>query len=175
MVHNITSGSISEETALFGVQKGRVYDILKNITSEEDFPIAEGGSAKDLGTYSVRKLPATYARQNRCSHDDVDTRGRWKSNNMIVDTYINTSIPYPDANVAAVLCIGGAIKYKIKRESGVSSNFLLLHIGEPLLRIFPRPVVVLLSTSFLQGVYDDDGLLIETQGVGRRWQFRIWQ
>jgi hypothetical protein len=33
-----------------------------------------------LGTHSLRKFSATWARTNGCSPDDVDIRGRWKRN-----------------------------------------------------------------------------------------------
>jgi len=43
LVHNIVVGNVNEEGSLFGVQKGWIYDLLKSVTGEADFPIAEGG------------------------------------------------------------------------------------------------------------------------------------
>ena len=43
----------------------------------------------------------------------------------MVDTYINNSIPYPDAKVATVLCIGGAVKYVVREGSNISFDFYL--------------------------------------------------
>ena len=31
---------------------------------------------KPIGSHSIRKFPATYARSNGCARDDVDVRGR---------------------------------------------------------------------------------------------------
>ena len=49
------------------------------MTEGDDFN--ETGDGK-LGTHSIR------------SYDEVDARGRWKSNCLMADTYIDNSIPY---------------------------------------------------------------------------------
>ena len=65
-----------------------------------------------LGTHSLRKFSATWARSNGCSVDDVDVRGRWKRNGRrVVDRYISLEQEYIDAKVESKLCIGGPIKY----------------------------------------------------------------
>ena len=58
----------------------------------------------------------TYAKRNGRSKDDVDKRGRWKSNKRIVDTYFDYAIPYPDVKVASTLSIGGPAKYVVQNE-----------------------------------------------------------
>ena len=62
---------------------------------------------------------------NGCKKDDTKTQGWWKSQRQIVDSYIGTVLPYPNAKVASVLCIGGAVKYEIKEGSGVTDKFIL--------------------------------------------------
>ena len=87
--------------------KDRASNILKNIFESEQFDRVLDGN---LGSHSLWKLPATYARRNGASRDDIDTRGRWKKNTRQVDTYIDTLLPYPDARVASILSIGGCVK-----------------------------------------------------------------
>ena len=78
-------------------------------------------NGKPLGTHSIRKLPATYARRNGCSKDDVNARGRWKTAQKIVDRYIDVVLPYQDALVACTLCVGSPIRYAVKPNSGITS------------------------------------------------------
>lgn len=46
----------------------------------------------------------------------------------MVDRYIDVNLPYPDAKVAAALCIGGPCKYALKNNSGVTTNWLHQHV-----------------------------------------------
>ena len=62
----------SEVTSLFGVEKHYVSTQLQQILEAPDFPNAWPGL---LGSHSIRKFTATYARRNGCSRDDVDMRG----------------------------------------------------------------------------------------------------
>ena len=82
-------------------------------------------SPNPIGSHSICKPPATYARRNGCSKDDMDARGRWKSNERIVDIYIDCLIPFPDAKVASILCIGGPVKYMVRQEFSnlINDNF----------------------------------------------------
>ena len=70
-------GVTEDDTSLFGVKKGKMASLFRQITSEPTFPQVTEGK---IGTHSIRKLPATFARRNGCSRDDVDARGRWKHN-----------------------------------------------------------------------------------------------
>ena len=94
----------------FSLQKERITEILNKLRDEISIP-----NRDRLGTHSLRKCAATHARRQGCSRDDVNARGRWKHNKQIVDVYIDNSIPYPDAKVASVLCVGDPIGYKINR------------------------------------------------------------
>ena len=118
----------------------------------DSFSETSGGK---LLTHSIRKLPATYIRRNGCSYDDVDARGKLKSNFCMVDTYIDNSIPYPDVKKAAVLCIGGAVNYVVREGSCVLSNFSLTYICANIAIIFPRGAALILGTTLLWGFYDD--------------------
>ena len=43
----------------------------------------------------------------------------------MVVTYINNSIPYPDAEVRTVLSIGGAVKYVVREGSNYFHSLVL--------------------------------------------------
>ena len=68
----------------------------------------------------------TYARQNGCSKDNVDARGRWKSYKHIVDMYIDCLIPFPDAKVASTLC---PIKYVVRPKFAIDDDLILHCVG----------------------------------------------
>ena len=88
--YNIENGTIGPKSSLFGINKALASDRLKKIISDDSFPrVAEG----QLGSHSTRKFAATLARQNGCSRDDVDARGRWKGGKRIVDLYIDSNLP----------------------------------------------------------------------------------
>ena len=154
LVHPIHSGGMAsvDDQSLFCVEKERIADLFKKITECDSFTQT---IESKLGTHSIRKLPATYAQRNGCSRDDIDARGRWKSSCRMVDTYIDNSIPYPDAKVAAVLCIGGAVKYVVREGSNVSSDFILTHVCRNVAAIFPREVALVLGIALLWSYYDD--------------------
>ena len=53
----------------------------------------------------------------------------WKRNKQMVDVYLDPEIPYPDARAAAAaLCIGGPIKYEIKKGSSLDDCWVLTHV-----------------------------------------------
>ena len=149
----VRSGKINEESTLFGINKGVASDALMKILREEGFPLFD---QRPLGTHSIRKFPATYARRNGCFRDDVDIRGRWKSNKRQVDTYIDVELPYPDAKVAGVLAIGGPIKYELKSNSGLTDEWLLQNVGGAIRQIFLEEVALILSKALLWAIFDED-------------------
>ena len=169
--------STSPSSKLFGISKEVVANRLKVIFNDSSFPKASDGP---VGTHSIRKFPATYARRNGCSRDDVDARGRWKRNKRIVDTYIDVSLPYPDAKVAATLCIGGAVKYGIQAESGVSDDWILQNVCPNVGSIYPRRVAVVLGRALLWAIYDqafseilDQELCVRVKTVANQLNSRL--
>ena len=58
-------------TSMFGVRKEHMRALFNEITSDENYSLVLRGS---IGTHSIGKLPATYARRNGCSKDDVARR-----------------------------------------------------------------------------------------------------
>ena len=82
-----------------------------------------------LGSHSIRKYPATYARANGCTIDEINTRGRWKrSLRRMVDRYIDVEQPMIDGKVAAALCQGGPVKYILVEGSGISRDWLIANV-----------------------------------------------
>jgi hypothetical protein len=78
-----------------------------------------------VGSHSDRKYPATFAKQNGRSTKEIECRGRWKTNNRkVVNRYIDPAQEFADTKVAAALCVGGAIKYKLVGNANVSKHWL---------------------------------------------------
>lgn len=150
---NIENGLIGEESTLFGIKKQFASNSFKSIVEEEEFRKSSEG---ELGSHSIRKYSATLARRNGCSKDDVNMRGRWKGQKRIVDTYIDMSLPYPDAKVAASLCIGGAIKYELRSNSRISNDWLVEHVSKNIASLFPRQMAIVLGKALLWAICDDE-------------------
>jgi hypothetical protein len=50
----------------------------------------------------------------------------WKSASRVVsDTCDNIELPYPDAKIAALLCIGGPAKYQLRDDAGIDDDWIL--------------------------------------------------
>ena len=132
--------------------------LLIEITSQESFwPVLSG----PIGTLSIRKMTATHARRNGCSKDDVDARGRWKSNKRMVDTYIDCVIPYPDAKVAASLNIGGTVKYTTKTGNNIIDEFIYNHVCPHITFSLPRQISLDLVRALLWKTDEETSQQIE--------------
>ena len=138
---------------MFGVKKERMRLLFGEITSAENFEKVLPGP---IGTHSIQKLLATYARRNGCSKDDVDARGRWKANKRMVDTYIDCVIPFPDAKVASTLSIGGPTKYKIKTGYDITDDFILNTVCPNIVLLLPRQIALVLGRALLWGIYNKE-------------------
>lgn len=114
--------------------KNLMQKIYKEATTNPNFRALKPGL---LGTHSNRKFPSTFARRNGCSKEDVDCRGRWRNKKTVVDRYIDVTLQYSDAKVAAALCIGGAVKYKLKEAAGITEAWLLQNVVPNIERRFP--------------------------------------
>lgn len=100
--------------------KAFLQDTWKEVWDGDEFiPLAEG----PIGGHSRRKQPATYARRQGCDKDDIDSRGRWRKR-RVQDRYVSANLPFPDAKVAAALCVGGPCKYELVEGSGVTEAWL---------------------------------------------------
>ena len=109
--------------------KQRVSKFLKEkVFMKEEFAVVKGERNDIIGTHSIRKYSSTYARRSGCTRDDINVRGRWKRFKQMVDVFIDPDIPYPDAKTAAALCIGGPIKYVLKKESKLDDCWVVEHV-----------------------------------------------
>ena len=115
----------------------------------------EGGSGA-LGTHSVRKLAATHTRRSGASKDERDIRGRWKGKARVGDRYDDVELPWPDIKVAQMLCVGGACKYVITRESGVSNEFVFEFVVPNIKKRFNADVTLILGTALLYLIFEDE-------------------
>ena len=86
----------------------------------EEFADA-GDVAIGLGSHSICKFASTHAHRSGCSRDNKDLRGRWTSKSRVSDVYDDTELPYPDAKVAEMLCIGGPCYYLFPEELNVTN------------------------------------------------------
>ncbi|KAI2507360.1 hypothetical protein MHU86_7080 [Fragilaria crotonensis] len=109
-----------------------------------------------LGTHSLRKFSTSYAMRNGCPKDYVAARGRWRKR-QVVDRYIDVELPYPDAKVAAVLAVGGPMKYVVKNGSGILDNWLLSHVVPHLSRsvTLSQQVALVLAPPVLWAAFED--------------------
>ena len=137
----------NKSPVLFNVPKQHIRALLDEIVNQEGFPLFNTNSP--IGTLSIRKLPATYARRNGYSKDNVDARERWKSNKRIVDTYIDCLIPFPDAKVVSTLYIGGPVKYEVREEfvSKITENLIVQLVGAKISNLFNRQVTLIWEES----------------------------
>ena len=134
--------------------KDRASAIIKEVFESDEFVLAIGMG--NLGTHSIRKLPTTHARRNGCSRDDLDVRGRWKKAKRQVDTYIDVDLPFPDAKVAASLCIGGPIKYDFKSGSGLTNGWIVENITPHINSKFGASISLILGKALLWATFHDN-------------------
>ena len=73
-----------------------------------------------------------------------------------MDLYIDAHLPFPDAKVAASLCLGGPVKYELRRDSRISDDWLLEHVAKNIHSLFPRRMALVLGKALLWGICDDD-------------------
>lgn len=146
---------------LFGVTgdptrtKKSVYRTLKkDIWDKPEFVRRAVGP---VGTHSLRKYPSTRARRCGCSKDDVDNRGRWRKR-RVQDRYVSVNLPYPDAKVAAALCVGGPCRYALKQGSGVTDDWLRQYVVPNILpsQCIQERVALVLALPILWAAFDDE-------------------
>jgi len=99
---------------------------IRSVFASEQFIRVKAGL---IGTHSLRKYAATLAKLMGCSDDEIEARGRWKKGgSRVVTRYIDVTLPYQDAKVAAALCVGGPVKYVLRAGSGITSMFLKQYV-----------------------------------------------
>jgi hypothetical protein len=133
--------------------KANAYNALFNVLGCNEFHKLKVGP---LGTHSIRKYGSTMTRKNGCSKDDLDYRGRWKGAKRTSDTYPDVILPWPDVKVASKLCIGGPCKYVLKEGSGLSNNWLVMHVAPNIAQVYGEEVAAILGKALLWAIFDDE-------------------
>lgn len=89
----------------------------------EDEPESHNG----LGTHSGRKFYADKSHKKGAESTQTEYRGRWigeKGSRTVNKHYIRVKDIYTDAFVAALMCDGGAVKYKVKDGLVITDEWL---------------------------------------------------
>ena len=123
-------------------------DVRDNVWRTDDFvalapeasPLNKNGWPSDIGTHSGRKCPAEYAANCGRHVTEVEIRGRWKGQRggRVVFRYVNAQQAFEDANVAATLCRGGPVRYKVKDSVVLTDAWLFEHVVPNIRRKYPR-------------------------------------
>jgi hypothetical protein len=142
--HNCSSG-ISKES----VRNTLVVCLVSPLFENSD-------SQRKVGSHSIRKAAATYARRCNMSKHNVEGRGRWKgdSKKKASTVYMNLFQPVPDALVASTLCgVAGPCKYVV-HESFDNDDFLRQfiprlydHVDAGIARVLTAAVIWFASTA----------------------------
>ena len=174
----MTRGGVALQTPyIFGLNDNitvpaggdRVKDQIQAIFANEIFNRAEFQTGGLLGSHSVRKYASSHARGSGANKDDKDLRGRWKVSTRISDVYDNVELPFVDAEVAGMLCVGGPVRYDIKEESGLTNAFVLQHVVPGIRGRFGDGVASVLGPPLLWLTYSDGGEYIP-QDIRQRIQ-----
>jgi hypothetical protein len=79
--------------------------------------------------------------------------GCWKLTKRVSDGYDDMELPYPDAKVAAVLCLGGPVKYKLREGSNINSRFILQHVVPKIATKLGNNVAIVFGRALLWGAF----------------------
>lgn len=113
----------------------------------------DDGEAKSLllGSHSIRKYAATFARRCGVTKDEKDIRGRWKGAGRVSDVYDDVELPYPDAKVAEKLCGGGACFYlpNPRYDTAMLNSFVLNHVVPNVKKRLPESACLVLGRALL--------------------------
>ena len=103
---------------------------LKRVWKKREFQRIAGEVRGEIGTHSIHKFASTWAAEHGMSPSEVEIRGRWKGghNGRVVNLYINVKQLPTDGKVAATLCVGQPVKYKLKPDTAVTRGWLLTNV-----------------------------------------------
>ena len=146
------------EEFIFGLKAERIIrQCLGELLVDPEFKSLVMGL---LGTHSFRKGPATYASRCGIGRDIVNSRGRWRKNKKMVDTYIDVWQPYPDALIAGKLCgPAGACRYalrKLPQIQQVTNQYLLDHVVPQVSARLGEDMALVLALPLLWAAFEDE-------------------
>ena len=141
----IPSGGKKSKTMIQGFLKKlfRMPEFVK----EDD----EGLSDLLLGSHSIRKFAATFARKCGITKDEKEIRGRWKGAGRVSDVHDDVELPYPDAKVAEKLCGGGACFYvpHPSVDMAMMNTFVLSHVVPNVRKMLPESACLVLGRALM--------------------------
>ena len=143
-VFSFTSDTTSDHERIATKSKNRIYHILAPLLKEIGLEANNG----PVGSHSIRKLAATFARLLGISKDDKDTRGRWKGRKRVSDVYDDVQLDYVDARVAAVLSPGGVCHYEVV-DPGVTNDFIMQVVTPQIKEVFGVPLAILFGKAIM--------------------------
>ena len=150
--------------------KDNAYRALYAIHTDNSFPL-ENRSSK-LGTHSIRKFAYTLCRRQGKHCNDIDHRGRWKRDQQARSSvrYCDKQIPWVDIDICTALCIGGAIKYKLKDGSGVCDEWLCAYVTPHIAEVYGSAFASVLAKALLWASFFDteSGSSIVPQNIRQR-------
>ena len=127
--------------AIIKTYRNRVFQLVYKKPEFES--IYQGNDQRGLGVHSKRKMGSTQAKKRGASGEQVDHRGRWvskKGSRIVNQVYIDPEDEYADAFVGARLCLGSAIKYKLRAnvESRITTDWLAEKVIPNIARRYSR-------------------------------------
>jgi hypothetical protein len=104
-----------------------------------------------LGSHSIRKYAATFARRCGVTKGEKDIRGRWKGAGRVSDVYDDVELPYPDAKVAEKLCGGGPCFYVSDPglDATMMNTFVLSRVVPNIRKRLPESTCLVLGKALL--------------------------
>jgi hypothetical protein len=108
------------------IKKKYLNNLRQIVFKNPEFMAITPNGQRGLGSHSLRKFASSFAKQNGCTMQDVETRGRWKSNQhkIVAGRYVDVHQPQIDGKVESYLCVGGPVAYKIVEGSNVTLEWL---------------------------------------------------
>ena len=127
-----------------------VQDQLKKLFNGEEFIAEKDGP---LGSHSTQKFASTQSRWSGATKDERDLQGCWKRDCHLLDRYDDKELLYPDAKVAALLCIRGPCSYHIKEGSAITDDWILEHIVPRIAAKYGPTLAKLLGKALLWTIF----------------------
>jgi hypothetical protein len=140
--------------------------------------IYKGNDKRSLGLHSKRKMGSTQAKRRGSPAEYVEHRGRWmpkKGSRIVTTVYIDPEDVYADAMVAANLCLGGPIKYKLCEAitTHIDTDWLAEHVVPHIAQHYSndRKLIYTLGLARLCVLLDEEAS--ESLGIDARTAKRV--
>jgi hypothetical protein len=140
----------NEATKTKRLYSRRIHAAIGNVAFE---PHQEEGR---LGSHSIRKLAATYARNAGAQTSDINYRARWKEKgNKMQERYVDIQLNWPDVKTATSLCVDGPCKYKMRQDAGVSDEWLAANVTPNIRTCWNARIAAILAKPLLWACFDE--------------------